>query len=697
MVYVLGVDLGTTYSAAAIADADRARILPLGNRSATVPSVVTLRADGEVLVGEAAERRALTEPTRTAREFKRRLGDPTPLLLGGTPYGAESLMGHLLRWIVEKVSEQQGAAPDGIVLSHPANWGPYKLDLLTEAVRQADVGDVSFITEPEAAAIHYAQEERLEPGDVVAVYDFGGGTFDAAVLRRTDDGFDLIGTPEGMERIGGIDFDQAVFAHVDLAVGGSVRELDTTDASAAAAAVSRLREECQSAKEALSQDTDVDIPILLPSLSTEVRLTRPEFEQMIRPRIAETVSALQRAVRSAGLEMDQVSKILLVGGSSRIPLVAQLVREATGRPIALDAHPKHTIAIGAAMLGLAGAGRGAATEREVAEDLTAATAPAVMGAAVTEAGDAGTDDALPSPDVRPPSTPTSEPTPGRSRVPVLVGGAVALLALIAVGATALSGGEDPEDEPSPAATSPGPYATTSPGDGTAGVAGQITELNVYPDGSLEVYFETTGFTPGEGGNELEFRWVDEWTQPVAGTSPVSWTSAEVFNAFHALKRPVAARSICFELTGPDAPDEQQYSDQCRELTTAVRQSLPGQRFLEVGEIRLEGDQVVATYTPYGFDPTIGPEGTNHVHFYWFPTSTEDTVGVNIPAGQQGSWAAWDAEVFDAFTNSSRPPNATHLCAVVAEYDHSILLQEDGTGFPSGTCLIYDEESLTSSS
>jgi molecular chaperone DnaK len=109
MAYSLGIDLGTTYSAAAVARGDRLEIFQLGERAATIPSIVLLRADGEVLTGEAAERRALAEPTRTGREFKRRLGDPTPIILGGTPYGAEALLAHLLRAIVDRVSSSSAS------------------------------------------------------------------------------------------------------------------------------------------------------------------------------------------------------------------------------------------------------------------------------------------------------------------------------------------------------------------------------------------------------------------------------------------------------------------------------------------------------------------------------------------------------------------------------------------------------------
>ena len=185
------------------------------------------------------------------------------------------------------------------------------------------------------------------PSDlVIAVYDFGGGTFDATILRKTDTGFEMLGQPEGLERLGGIDFDEALFRRaLDVAKAGGAT-LDQNDPSTMAA-IARLRDECR-AKEALSSDTDATIPIFLPGIQTEMRVTRAEFEDMVRPRIHETIAALGRATRSAGLEYGDIDRILLVGGSSRIPLVAEMVRDATGRPVAVDAHPKHTMALGAA-------------------------------------------------------------------------------------------------------------------------------------------------------------------------------------------------------------------------------------------------------------------------------------------------------------------------------------------------------------
>ncbi len=345
--YLLGVDLGTTYTAAAVARDGQVRMVGLGNRSSAIPSVVHLAASGAVAAGEAADRRGPSEPDRVAREFKRRVGDPTPLLLGGAPYSAEALLGTMLDAVVARVSELEGGPPGHLAVTHPANWGPYKRELFDQCVRHAGVDATTTLAEPEAAAIAYAANERVEPGSLVGVYDLGGGTFDVAILRKTTDGFAILGRPEGIERLGGIDFDEAVVGHVRTALGGTLERVDPTDPPALRA-LTRLRRECIEAKEALSTEAETVIPVLLPGVQTEVRLTRVEFERMIRPALESTLDAMGRALVTAAVEPEQISTVLLVGGSSRIPLVAELVSNAFGRPIAVDAHPKHAIAQGAA-------------------------------------------------------------------------------------------------------------------------------------------------------------------------------------------------------------------------------------------------------------------------------------------------------------------------------------------------------------
>ena len=348
MTYLLGIDLGTTRTSAAIrrSGGRPGEVVELGDRASAVPSVFYAGDDGTLLVGEAAERRAITDPSCVVREFKRRIGDPTPLVVAGVAWSPQELCARLVRWVVDRVSEREGGPAARIAVTHPASWGPLKSELLGGALATQGL-QVSFLPEPQAAALHYASTERLEVGATVAVYDLGGGTFDAAVVHKDAHGLSLVGRPEGLERLGGVDFDQAVFDHVRESMPDAFANLDDSD-PAVHSAVAAVRRECSEAKEALSSDTEVSIPVLLPSAQGSVRLHRSEFEAMIRPQIEETVSALRRAVVSAALTSDQLSAVLLVGGSSRIPLVAQLVSEQLGRPVTVDADPKNAIALGAA-------------------------------------------------------------------------------------------------------------------------------------------------------------------------------------------------------------------------------------------------------------------------------------------------------------------------------------------------------------
>ncbi len=190
MGYQLGIDLGTTYTAAAICRSSdqhwvEPEVVTLGTRSATVPSVLFLSADGSVIVGEAAERRALTDPDRVVREFKRRVGDPTPLVVAGKPWSAEELSARLVRWVVDHVARREGGWAEKIAVTHPASWGRHKQELLTGALAGQGLS-VTFLAEPQAAALHYAAAERVEAGSTIAVYDLGGGTFDSAVVRKAD-------------------------------------------------------------------------------------------------------------------------------------------------------------------------------------------------------------------------------------------------------------------------------------------------------------------------------------------------------------------------------------------------------------------------------------------------------------------------------------------------------------------------------
>jgi actin-like ATPase involved in cell morphogenesis len=378
--YHLGIDLGTTWTAAAVcrAGARGPEPVPLGEHGNAVASVVFAGPDGSFLLGEAAERRARSDPDRVVREFKRRIGDPAPVVVGREAVPAEVLAARFVAALVQQVARREGAPPGRIAVTHPAGWGPHRIAALRGALAAQGVAPVLLLTEPQAAAVGHAHGERVAPDSVVAVHDLGGGTFDAAVVRKDARGdFALLGEPEGLDRLGGVDFDEAVFTHVRTALGPAWVELDGTD-PAVLEAVARLRRECTAAKEALSVDTVVHVSVMLPGLHTRVRLGRAEFEDLVRPAVAETVDALSRALASAGVAPADVAVLLLVGGSSRMPLVHELVSAGIGRPVAVAADPKGVIAAGAALLA-----RGV---RSPADDALAAHGAAAVAARAVPAG-----------------------------------------------------------------------------------------------------------------------------------------------------------------------------------------------------------------------------------------------------------------------------------------------------------------------
>ena len=240
MTYWLGIDLGTTFTAAALCRPVKgeleSHVVPLGSRSPAVPSVLFLAGDGSLVVGEAAERSALTEPDRVVREFKRRIGDEIPLLVGGVAWQAHELATVLVHWVWQRVNQREGELPEGVVLTCPASWGPHKISLLDQAVRATRIGEmtrlgsVQLMSEPQAAAIGYASGEQVEVGARLAVYDLGGGTLDAAVVRKdSPTAFTLLGRPEGIDRLGGVTFDEMLFEHVCAAAGVPLTRINPND------------------------------------------------------------------------------------------------------------------------------------------------------------------------------------------------------------------------------------------------------------------------------------------------------------------------------------------------------------------------------------------------------------------------------------------------------------------------------------
>ncbi|MFD0521977.1 Hsp70 family protein [Paractinoplanes durhamensis] len=297
------------------------------------------------------------------------------------------------------------------------------------------------LTEPEAAAAYYGASRSIGDGDTVAVYDLGGGTFDATVLRIRNGEVEVMGEPQGIERLGGTDFDEAILQWINHRHDGALAELDPFDPESVAA-MTMLRQECVRAKEALSADTETGIPVVLFNQQFYAQLTRRDLESMIRAPIESTIGALVRAVYAAQVEVGELSAVLLVGGSSRIPLIGRMITEELGRPILTDANPKHAVALGAAAVAAAG------------------VRPAMAGARVLVGGGSSEEAAAPPhvPSPRGVSRPAppgwiseEKPSPSRARrrrTTAAVLAVLALLTLIGVLAFLLIGSAPQQPSPS---------------------------------------------------------------------------------------------------------------------------------------------------------------------------------------------------------------------------------------------------------
>ncbi len=624
----VGVDLGTTYTAAAVHRDGRTEMVELGNRANSVPSVVFAPAEGELVVGEAAVRRAMGDPRRVAREYKRRIGDPTPILLGGEPHTAEALTAAMLRWVIAHVTERSGEAPRHVVVAYPANWGAYKQDLLRDAIADAGLSNIDVITEPEAAVVHYASQERVTEGTTIGVYDLGGGTFDAAIVRKTPTGVELLGEPEGIERLGGIDFDEAVFAHVVRSLGDAMPQLDAAD-DATLGAVMRLRQECVAAKEALSSDTEVSIPVLLPGLNTQVRLTRSEFEAMVRPPIASSIAAFQRALRSADLAPSDLDAVLLVGGSSRIPLVAEMVGAELGRPVAVDAHPKHAVALGAALA--------ASASGEHAAPVSPVSPPPVVPTPVVS-------EPVAAPPVKPAPV---EPT------------AVAPVVEPVVATPAASPADASQLPTEPIAVVAPPRAVPQDSDRSgppwvliaalvllAGVAAAAFVVFSGGDDGSNLATEDNGVTVNPTATP------DSAAEPIAVPDPTATTAPEPDPTATSIPQPTATVApIPTSTPPPVCPAD-------------------AERCIEILSVAVQGDAVVVDWQA-NFAPATD---SFHAHFFW-DTFEPTQVGANFAdfGVTRGDWELtadqpWASE--PAFL-AGRPADARQICVTVATAAHLV--------------------------
>ncbi|GAA2354070.1 Hsp70 family protein [Dactylosporangium salmoneum] len=346
---LLGIDFGTFNTVAMVRrGGGEARAL-LFDGSPLLPSAVLLGGPGDVLSGAEAVRSARVHPDRYEPNPKRRMADGI-VLLGGYETDVVDLVAAVLGRVASEARQVVGQLPDRVVVTHPETWGTSRLSRLTAAAVRAGLPSPILVSEPIAAAAYFLG--RVGAGQCAVVYDFGAGTFDAGVVRRGPSGALTVLASEGLPEVGGLDLDAALVEHLGRLIAQRAPDAGDRLRRPATAADRRARwqlwEDVRLAKESLSRRSQTLVH--LPVLDDTVPVSRDEFEQLAEPVIARTVAVTRAAVRSAGIELSDVGGIFLVGGSSRVPLVATLLHRAFGMPPAVLEQPELVVAEGSLIL-----------------------------------------------------------------------------------------------------------------------------------------------------------------------------------------------------------------------------------------------------------------------------------------------------------------------------------------------------------
>ena len=344
----LGIDFGTSHTVAVLCWPDgRAKPL-LFDGSPLLPSAVYWEPAGGLATGRDAVHSARLDPSRYEPNPKRRIDDGT-VLLGDLEVPVTGLIAAVLLRAVEEARRTAGGLPDTVTLTVPAAWAGVRRAILTDAAARAGLERVELVEEPVAAASYFAQTHDTPPGSVVVVYDLGGGTFDVSLVERTD-GFRTIAVA-GRDDIGGLDLDHALVRHIGDLYGAAHPErwhrLTYPATPEDRRARRLLLDDVRSAKERLSRHSTADLHV--PLLDREVHLTRPEFDRLAQPLVHDTVQLTRGVLADSGVEQSRISGVFLVGGSSRIPLVATAVHQGLQIPPTILEQPELVVAEGAVL------------------------------------------------------------------------------------------------------------------------------------------------------------------------------------------------------------------------------------------------------------------------------------------------------------------------------------------------------------
>lgn len=330
--YVLGIDLGTSHTVAVIRWPDgRARPL-LVDGAPVMPSAVFMDESGHIHVGRDAQRLAQTDPARFEPNPKQRIADST-VWLGDREVPVTALLAAVLANVASKAVEAVGHLPPA-VLTCPAKWGQQRKSMLEEAAAKAGFPPVRLVPEPIAAA-HYFAEVMQHPipiGNSIAVFDFGGGTLDVAVVRHQSDGTFQVQSDGGLEDLGGLDIDAALVQFLGRTISSSVPQVWSQLTQPSTGQDRRNRrlfwDDVRGAKEMLSRTTVAPVPV--PGVEASLHLTRDELEQLANPLVARAVDETNRVIGQVGITAEQMAGLFLVGGASRIPLVSRLLHARLG-------------------------------------------------------------------------------------------------------------------------------------------------------------------------------------------------------------------------------------------------------------------------------------------------------------------------------------------------------------------------------
>lgn len=348
---IIGIDLGTTNSCVSVMEGGEAIIIPNVEGNRTTPSVVAFTKDGERLVGETAKRQAITNPDRTISSIKREMGSNYKIDIDGKDYTPQDISAMILQKLKADAESYLGETVSEAVITVPAYF--------TDAQRQAtkDAGKIAglevkrIINEPTAAALAYGMDKEHGQHKIM-VYDLGGGTFDVSILEVGDGVFEVLAT-RGNNKLGGDDFDQRIINYI----ADNFKKENGVDLTQDKMSLQRLKEAAEKAKKELSttMTTNINLPFISATaagpLHLNMDLTRAKFNELTHDLVDKTTEPVKSAIKDAGISASEIDKVLLVGGSTRIPAVQEAVKQIIGKDPQKDINPDECVAIGASIQG----------------------------------------------------------------------------------------------------------------------------------------------------------------------------------------------------------------------------------------------------------------------------------------------------------------------------------------------------------